>query len=194
MQLKTVATFPKPEEAHNFRAFLEGNGIQAFVRDEETGASYSLAIGGIRVDVAETDFDRAKALYSSTPPINDDKLEAEAAAGFLQKTKTSDSTPAMNAFDRERAIFRAIVKGIGVYQLIMAFEDLYIVAVGTANLVRGSIINPSHVGEYATLAAFRCGAALLLLYGTDFFCWLAFPPRSSTSARPLAEKDRSDSA
>jgi hypothetical protein len=63
--LKTVVTFTKPEDAHNLRAFLEGSGIAAFVRDENMGASYSNAIGGVKVDVEDDDFERSAALYSS---------------------------------------------------------------------------------------------------------------------------------
>jgi hypothetical protein len=63
--MKTIATFTKTADADNFRAFLEGSGISAFVRDEITGASYSNAIGGIRVDVREIDFERAQGLYAS---------------------------------------------------------------------------------------------------------------------------------
>ena len=62
--MKTVATFTTPEEAHNLRAFLEGNGIAASVRDENMGASYSMAIGGVKVDVEDIDFDRAVALLT----------------------------------------------------------------------------------------------------------------------------------
>jgi hypothetical protein len=63
--LKTIATFATPEDAHNLRAFLEGSGIAAFVRDENMGASYSNAIGGIKVDVEDEDFERSAALYAS---------------------------------------------------------------------------------------------------------------------------------
>ena len=64
--MRTVAAFTKAEDAHNLRAFLEGSGIAAFVRDENVVAAdplYANAIGGVRVDVAESDFERSVSLY-----------------------------------------------------------------------------------------------------------------------------------
>ncbi|HZP59149.1 MAG TPA: DUF2007 domain-containing protein [Opitutaceae bacterium] len=80
--MKNIATFATSQEAHNLRAFLESNGIPAFVRDEETAASYSLAIGGVKVDVNDTDFERAAALYSCPPVVDLNALEAEARASL----------------------------------------------------------------------------------------------------------------
>jgi hypothetical protein len=67
--MKTIAAFTKAEDAHNLRAFLEGSGITAFVRDENTvGADplYSNAVGGVKVDVEDEDFMRASDLYATT--------------------------------------------------------------------------------------------------------------------------------
>jgi hypothetical protein len=61
--MRTVATFSKPEEAHLFRTWLEGAGIPAFVHDEsivQLDWFMSNAIGGVRVQVAEEDFDSAR--------------------------------------------------------------------------------------------------------------------------------------
>ena len=63
--MKTIATFSTVEEAYNLRAFLANNGMTAFVRDENMAASYSMAIGGVKLDVEDEDFDRATALYAS---------------------------------------------------------------------------------------------------------------------------------
>jgi hypothetical protein len=63
--LKTLAAFTTPEEAHNLRAFLESGAIAAYVRDEYISASYSNAVGGVKVDVDEADFERALALYTA---------------------------------------------------------------------------------------------------------------------------------
>ena len=66
-ELKTIATFNKPEDAHNLRAFLEGFGIAAFVRDEHMAASYALAIGGVRVEVEDADYEKSVAFLAGTP-------------------------------------------------------------------------------------------------------------------------------
>jgi hypothetical protein len=176
--LKTIATFAKAEEAHNLRAFLEANGIQAFVRDENTGASYSNAIGGVRVDVGDMDFERSMALYSSAPYAGDFSTEAESASIISQKTETlTKIAPVMN-IDRELSVFRAIVKGIGVYQLVLGAEDLVFVILEKADIRHVPIGSPPHQGEYIVWAVFHFCVALVLLYGTDSFCRLAFPPRA----------------
>ena len=64
--MKTLASFVTAEDAHNLRGFLESCGIPAFVRDENTAASYSIAIGGVKVDVEDADYDRAAELLAST--------------------------------------------------------------------------------------------------------------------------------
>jgi len=78
--MKQIATFSKVEEAEMLRAYLEGAGIMAAVRDAHTvSADWTLsnAIGGVKVDVADTDADQAIALLgqfqSSTPPKTEPK-------------------------------------------------------------------------------------------------------------------------
>lgn len=69
--MKVLAAFSKPEEAHLLRAHLEGHGIAAFVRDEHTITQdwgLSNALGGVRVEVAEEDFDAACALVAAFAP------------------------------------------------------------------------------------------------------------------------------
>ena len=66
--MQTIASFAKAEDAHNLRAFLAGSGITAFVRDENIVAVdplYSNAIGGVKIDVSDDDYEQAKALYMS---------------------------------------------------------------------------------------------------------------------------------
>jgi hypothetical protein len=60
--MKMLASFSKAEDAHLLRARLEGSGIAAYVRDEHMVTAdwlYSNAIGGVKVDVADEDFDTA---------------------------------------------------------------------------------------------------------------------------------------
>lgn len=69
--MKTVASFGKPEEAHLARSMLEGSGISAVVRDEFTvGLNwlYSSAVGGVKVDVADEDLQRAREVLE-LPPV-----------------------------------------------------------------------------------------------------------------------------
>ena len=66
--MRIVATFSKPEQAHLLRAHLEGSGVAAFVRDDLTVAAdwaLSNAIGGVKVEVAEEDYDEALSVIAA---------------------------------------------------------------------------------------------------------------------------------
>jgi hypothetical protein len=59
----TVQVFPTTLEAHAARTKLESEGIEAFLADEHTlGANpgYSIAMGGVRLQVHPADFERAE--------------------------------------------------------------------------------------------------------------------------------------
>jgi formate dehydrogenase assembly factor FdhD len=65
IEFKTVRTFITTHEAHLARGFLESEGIEAFVRDEfSVGIRpyMSQALGGVRLDVREEDYERARGL------------------------------------------------------------------------------------------------------------------------------------
>jgi hypothetical protein len=60
--MTTIATFPTPEDAHLFRAFLGSQGIEASLNDEhfvQLFWYYSNTIGGVRVVVDDSDADNA---------------------------------------------------------------------------------------------------------------------------------------
>ncbi len=61
-RLVTVATFSTPMEATLAKQFLESEGIEAFLADEAMALQLSLAIGGVKLQVPETDVDRARQL------------------------------------------------------------------------------------------------------------------------------------
>lgn len=65
--MRTVASYSKPEEAYLAASFLEGNGLRVSLRDAHTvsvNQFYSQAIGGVKVEVAEEDFELALELLS----------------------------------------------------------------------------------------------------------------------------------
>jgi hypothetical protein len=66
--MKTLTTFAEVMEAQLLRTRLEDSGIPAYVRDENTATLASYAIGGVRVDVSDEDFDRAVQFLQSEPP------------------------------------------------------------------------------------------------------------------------------
>lgn len=62
-ELTTIATYSFPHEAHIARASLEAAGVEAFIADEHTinmDWTYSNALGGVRVRVAEKDAQKAQ--------------------------------------------------------------------------------------------------------------------------------------
>jgi DNA-directed RNA polymerase subunit M/transcription elongation factor TFIIS len=72
--LKTLTTVTWLPEADALRLRLEAEGIPAFVPDQQTvttNALYGQAIGGIRVQVDERDYDRAQeVLQGHVPPAS----------------------------------------------------------------------------------------------------------------------------
>ncbi|HEY5793111.1 MAG TPA: DUF2007 domain-containing protein [Chthoniobacterales bacterium] len=69
----TLARFEKPEEAHLVRMRLEAGGVPAFIQDENSIQiqwMYSNALGGVRLQIAEEDFERAKEILNEPPLEN----------------------------------------------------------------------------------------------------------------------------
>ncbi len=66
--MKTLASFSQPVEAHLLRTRLEAEGITAYLRDENMIALdwlYSNALGGVKVDVADEDYEKAREIGGS---------------------------------------------------------------------------------------------------------------------------------
>ncbi len=57
--MKTLTSFADLMEAQLLRSRLESSGIPAFVCDENMSSLAAYAMGGVRVEVADEDFDRA---------------------------------------------------------------------------------------------------------------------------------------
>jgi Putative prokaryotic signal transducing protein len=118
--MRTVAAFSKVEEAHLLRASLEGNGIAAFVRDEFTVAAnplYANAIGGVKVEVADEDFDRAREILALDAP--------PAAPG----PPAADAVP-------PHAFGRYLLLGVVLFAVLFAALTLAGTATGGANPAR----------------------------------------------------------
>jgi hypothetical protein len=62
---KTIITFTQPHDAHLAKGLLESNGIETIIRDELTAQVnnfYSNAIGGVKLDVKESDLSNATSI------------------------------------------------------------------------------------------------------------------------------------
>jgi hypothetical protein len=72
----TVATFTYPSEMAVVRAKLESEGIDYFVKDELTVQVYNFysnAIGGIRLEVRESDFQKARHILIDSGFLEEEK-------------------------------------------------------------------------------------------------------------------------
>ena len=97
--MKTIATFWKTEEAHLLRLRLGEAGIPAFLQDEHITQLHpwrAAAIGGVRVQVAESDFDEALRILSECeiqpleqpPPGDSDALACCACQTLIAAEQT----------------------------------------------------------------------------------------------------------
>lgn len=105
--MKTLAAFNRPIDAHMLIAKLEGSGVPAFIRDEHMVTLDWLAanaIGGVKVDVADEDYDRAIAIM--TAPGEGDPATA-AAPGPRQPELSAREVETIRAFNRGAVAFLA---------------------------------------------------------------------------------------
>lgn len=78
--MKTIATFWKTEEAHLLKLRLSQNGIASYLQDEnitQLRPWNAAAIGGVRVQVDDPDFENALKIAGETgpPPVIQDAPE-----------------------------------------------------------------------------------------------------------------------
>ncbi|PKV63294.1 putative signal transducing protein [Pontibacter ramchanderi] len=94
-RLITVATFSQPTEAHILKGRLEAEGILCFLGDEQIIAAqplYSLAVGGVKLQVTEGDVEEALELLAriergTSEYILDDNIELAAPAQVYPETE-----------------------------------------------------------------------------------------------------------
>ncbi len=72
---KTVITFTQPHEAYIAKGLLESEGIETVIRDEFTAQVnnfYSNAIGGVKIDVKESDLKEGISVLKNRGYITED--------------------------------------------------------------------------------------------------------------------------
>jgi hypothetical protein len=117
-KLVTVATFPTPHEAQLAKMQLESADIAAVVCDEMTvGMVWHLgpALGGVRVQVAEEDAERAESILSGAQPTEkvdhpSEQLPYRKAASREQEL--DEIVPTRAADETARRAFRAAIIGL----------------------------------------------------------------------------------
>lgn len=92
--MKTVRTFSNLAEAGFCSSLLEASGIRAFVADEQSYASgYGAAIGPLRLQVGEDDFERAVAVLERGPDAASENAAAKSADFSAQRGLGDRSVP-----------------------------------------------------------------------------------------------------
>lgn len=69
LELVTIATYTNLSQAQITRSFLEANGVSAFLPDEHligVNSLYSIAVGGVRLQVIETNVEQARKLLDES--------------------------------------------------------------------------------------------------------------------------------
>ncbi len=110
-KLVTVGTYDMPTEAHLAKGLLEANGLTAFLADELTvGVAWHLsnAIGGIKLQVAESDVELATGILAAR---EDSSIEAEVGFADLPEVEESESEPLSSEADKtlDRAVRAALL-------------------------------------------------------------------------------------
>jgi hypothetical protein len=81
-RLVTIRTFSLPWEADICRLFLEQEDIRAYVNEDRSAMVnyfWSIALGGIKVQIAESDSERAETVLAEV------KIESDASRSLLKK-------------------------------------------------------------------------------------------------------------
>lgn len=95
-ELETVGTYWSPVEANLAKVHLEAAGIPAFLTGEQAVAMtwlFANAVGGIKLQVATRDADRALACLAETEPLTDQEIDDAEEWGQADEEGTS-SEPA----------------------------------------------------------------------------------------------------
>ena len=85
-RLVTIATFSFPQEAYIFKTKLESQGIQSYIEDEYVVTMmwlYSLAVGGVKLKVRESDEARAIEIISQETRVHEVKKKRAGLSYWL---------------------------------------------------------------------------------------------------------------
>lgn len=93
--LKTILACTYPQEAHMAKGLLQSEGIETFIQDELTAQVYSFAsnaLGGIKVQVKGSDFEKALMVLKEGGYIKEGNKRDEEKIEILKIDKATDKT------------------------------------------------------------------------------------------------------
>ena len=79
-------------------------------------------------------------------------------------------------------MFRAVVKALGVYQLVLCLADLLYVMISRADFRLGG--PATREWHYLAWAVFHFCMAAILIFGTGVICRIAVPPPAPPEGGP----------
>jgi hypothetical protein len=121
----TVLTFTYPHELAVIRGRLESEGIECFVKDELTvqvNPFYSNAIGGVKLQVKESDLEKAMEILRETGSITDSKTESPGL--FSRLDKATSKIPILNKVRVEIRMMILIAVALGLILTVAYFVTL----------------------------------------------------------------------
>ena len=80
----------------------------------------------------------------------------------------------MNITEKEVSTFRGVVKAIGVWQLLMGAHNLISIVLEKTGVSPVTASRQLSHGEHIAWAAILFAEGIILLFGTDAICHLAF--------------------
>lgn len=89
----TIQTFSYPHEVAIIQAHLEAEGIECFIKDGLTlqvQPFYSNAIGGVKLQVKESDVERALDIMKASGYLSQDSAESKEAYTVVETTGSED--------------------------------------------------------------------------------------------------------
>lgn len=96
--LKTIITFTLPQDAYLAKGFLDSEGVESVIKDELTAQVYNFysnAIGGVKLQVKESDYENGLLILQKGGYINSDdkKDEINIEIVHIDKTTTKKICP-----------------------------------------------------------------------------------------------------
>jgi DNA-directed RNA polymerase subunit M/transcription elongation factor TFIIS len=115
--LITIATFSQPIEAHILKTKLESEDIDCFIADENTVTMnwlYSNAIGGVKLQVKESDYKKAIAIIQkkNTNILPQNDLNKNSNDPHCPKCNSTNIT--YEKFSRRFAFISWIISGVAL--------------------------------------------------------------------------------
>ena len=89
----TIMTFTFPTEAHVVKGYLESNGIDVFLKDEMTvqvNNFYSNAIGGVKLQVREPDYEQGIQLLREGGYLKDKSANTNEEVKIVEFARIAD--------------------------------------------------------------------------------------------------------